>query len=71
MTNYITEIPKVGVQLLEWQVTLHLYACTTVWRNACSCYLLTQNLVNLMILTEECYHIRHKFSKNTSADLSL
>ena len=25
MTNPIIEIPKVGVQLLEWQIMLHLY----------------------------------------------
>jgi len=26
MTSSVTEIPEVGVQLLEWGVTLHLYA---------------------------------------------
>ena len=25
MTNSINEIPKVGVQLLEWRATLHVY----------------------------------------------
>ena len=31
MTNFITEIPEVGVQLLEWRVTLYLYACTPIY----------------------------------------
>ena len=30
MTNSITKIPEVIMQLLEWQVTVHLYLFRTV-----------------------------------------
>ena len=43
MTNSITEIPKVRVQLSEWQVILHLYIyifdSVQMWGNVACIYL--------------------------------
>ena len=43
LTNSVIEISEVGVQLPQWQTTLHLYVLqyVQVWRNSCACYLFT------------------------------
>ena len=41
MTNSITDISKVRVQLLEWQVNTALVQYVQVWGNGCTNYLLT------------------------------
>ena len=55
MTDSITEIPEVGVRLLEWQVKLysHVSKYVQVRGNGCARYLLTQLWVKLGVLAEE------------------
>ena len=55
LTNSITDTPDIEAQLLEWQVTLHLYAGqhVQVWGNGCTCYFLTQHWGNLRDPAEE------------------
>lgn len=57
-----TEVPKHGVQLLEWQVSLNLYVwqqILQVWRNGCSCYFLNQYWVTPRVVAEECWQTKH------------
>ena len=55
VTNSVTEIPEVGVQLSEWQVTVHFY----VWQyvdvgggDGCTRYSLTQHWMNLRVFSK-------------------
>ena len=72
-TDSIIEIPEVGVQLMEWLVTLclHAWQYVQVWGNGCKHYLLTQHMVQLSGLAEERQQTSLQTNKNLKQEWLL